>query len=245
MVTLPGLPLPPGEPAINPVPRDMMRAAIFQTASDLGVSGDVEIEISIPGGEKLAERTWNGRLGIVGGLSILGTTGIVKPFSCSAWIASIHRGIDVARANGFDHVAAATGSTSEMAVRQRFDLTEDRVLDMGDFIGGMLKYLKAHPVSRLTIAGGFGKLTKYAQGANDLHSGRSQVDLAALAALSGDAALSEARTAKHALELAEAQGIDLAGRIAAQARDRVQQTLPGTQVGIIIIDRAGKIVAEA
>lgn len=247
-ITLPGLPLPPGEPAINPVPRDMMRAAIFEVATELGAPGDVEIEISIPGGEQLAEKTWNGRLGIVGGLSILGTTGIVKPFSCSAWIASIHRGIDVAVANGFEHVAAATGSTSEAAVRARHRLPEDHVLDMGDFIGGTLKYLKTHPVPRLTIAGGFAKLTKFAQGANDLHSGRSQVDLQALADMSGQPErLEGARTAKHALELAESARIDLTGMIAAAGKARAETLLAGSgvAVGLMITDREGRIVAEA
>ena len=117
MVTKDGLPVAPGEPAINPVPRQMMTAVIAEVADLHGAPGDVEIEISVPGGEELALKTWNPRLGIVGGLSILGTTGIVNPFSCSAWIASIHRGIDVARAEGLRHVAGATGSTSEAAVK--------------------------------------------------------------------------------------------------------------------------------
>src|SRR5271157_5473667 len=104
-VTRPGLPVPPGEPAINPVPRAMIRTAVAEVAAEYGGSGDVVVALSIPGGEKIAERTLNLRLGIVGGLSILGTTGIVVPYSCSAWIHSIHRGIDVARAAGLDHVA--------------------------------------------------------------------------------------------------------------------------------------------
>src|SRR5689334_9530487 len=123
-VTRPGLPLPPGEPAINPVPRAMIRAAIAEAAALHGVTGDVVVEISVPGGEELARRTLNGRLGIVGGLSILGTTGIVTPYSCSAWIHSIHRGVDVARACGLDHVAGATGSTSEAAIRALHGLPE-------------------------------------------------------------------------------------------------------------------------
>ena len=112
VVTRPGLPLAVGEPAINPVPREMIRTAI----AEVPAAGDVVVEISIPGGEKIAERTLNGRLGIVGGLSILGTTGVVVPYSCSAWIHSIYRGIDVARAAGLEHVAGATGATSEAAV---------------------------------------------------------------------------------------------------------------------------------
>ncbi len=168
VVTKPGLPIGVGEPAINPVPRAMMAGVV----AELG-GGDVEIEISIRDGERLALKTWNPRLGIVGGLSILGTTGIVHPFSCAAWIASIHRGIDVARAMGLRHVAGCTGSTSEDAVRAHYGLPLEAMLDMGDFAGGVLKYLREHPVARVTIGGGFGKMAKLAQGAMDLHSGRS------------------------------------------------------------------------
>ncbi|MBE9552208.1 MAG: cobalt-precorrin-5B (C(1))-methyltransferase, partial [Proteobacteria bacterium] len=121
-VTKAGLPIPPGEPAINPAPRAMMHAVIEATAAAHDVAGDIEISVAIPGGEELAEKTWNPRLGIVGGLSILGTTGIVIPYSCSAWIQSIRSGIDVARANGFSHVAGATGKTSEAAVRAHYGL---------------------------------------------------------------------------------------------------------------------------
>ena len=176
-VTRPGLPLPPGEPAINPVPRQMMRTAIAEIAAANGDNGDVEIEIAIPGGEALAAKTLNGRLGIVGGLSILGTTGIVVPYSCSAWIHSIHRGVDVARAAGLTHIAGATGAASEAAVKKLHGLPEIALIDMGDFVGGMLKYVRSHPVARVTIAGGVGKMTKLAQGLLDLHSRRGSVDL--------------------------------------------------------------------
>ena len=187
-ITKAGLPLPPGEPAINPVPRRMMEAE----AAALGFA-DVRLTVSIPGGAEIAQKTWNPRLGIDGGLSILGTTGIVRPFSCAAWIASIHRGIDVARAAGLSHVAGTTGATSEKAVQNMFALPDHGMLDMGDFVGGMLKYLVRHPIERLTIGGGFAKLTKLAQGATDLHSDRSQVDFAALAELAGNEARSGAR----------------------------------------------------
>ncbi len=254
-VTRPGLPLPPGEPAINPVPRDMMRTVIFETAENHGGSGDVEIEVSVPGGAELARQTWNGRLGIEGGLSILGTTGIVRPFSCSAWIASIHRGIDVARACGTAHVAAATGSTSEAAVIRHYGLETSAILDMGDFIGGTLKYLRDHPLPRLTIAGGFGKLVKFSQGANDLHSGRSQVDLPALAdtaaglGASADIAgqIARANTAKQALDLATGAGIGLAPAIARDCQTRALEQLAGApiRVDLMITDRQGRIVAHA
>src|ERR1700719_3785237 len=134
-VTRAGLPVPPGEPAINPVPRRMICDAITEVAAAHGRAADAEIEIAIPGGEALAAKTLNGRLGIVGGLSILGTTGIVIPYSCSAWIHSIHRGIDVARAAGITHIAGATGTTSEAAIKALHDLPEIALIDMGDFVG--------------------------------------------------------------------------------------------------------------
>src|ERR687892_992622 len=180
VVTRPGLPIPVGEPAINPAPRQLIRDLVAEIARDQGDAGDVEVTIAVPGGEILAKRTANGRLGIVGGLSILGTTGVVVPYSCSAWIHSIHRGIDVARASGLDHVAAATGSTSERAVQRLYGLPEQALIDMGDFVGGTLKYLRRHPVPRLTLAGGFAKPAKLAAGHPDLHSGRSEVDVPAL-----------------------------------------------------------------
>ena len=163
-VTRPGLAIPPGEPAINPIPRQMIRTALTELAAQHGTQADIVAEISIPGGEVLAERTLNGRLGIIGGLSILGTTGVVIPYSCSAWIHSIHRGIDVARASGITHVAGATGNASENAIRALHAMPDTALLDMGDFVGGTLKYLKSHPIPRITIAGGVAKMTKLAQG---------------------------------------------------------------------------------
>lgn len=254
-VTKPGLPIGVGEPAINPVPRAMMTAVIGELAKQHGATGDVEIEISIPGGEALAEKTWNPRLGILGGLSILGTTGIVVPFSCAAWIASIHRGIDVARASGTSHVGAATGSTSEAAVRLRHGLTPDRMLDMGDFAGGMLKYLRSHPIPRLTIGGGFAKLTKLGQGLLDLHSGRGQVDMDWLArqgaALGADGALVNAirngNTAMQALTLSDEARLPLGDVVAKRARETALGVLSGAPVAVevLVFDRAGQIVGLA
>ena len=253
-VTKPGLPIPPGEPAINPVPRGLMRRAIAELAARYEAAGDVEVEISIPDGERLALKTWNPRLGIVGGLSILGTTGVVIPYSCSAWIHSIHSGIDVARAAGLQHVAGCTGSTSERVVQTLYGLPDVAMLDMGDFVGGMLKYLRRHPVSKLTIGGGFGKLSKLALGQLDLHSGRSQVDLDWLGGqirlLGGDTALVErvgyANTANEALALASQRGLKLADRVAGLARESALAVLDGaTGVEVIVVDRAGRIVGRS
>ena len=254
-VTRPGLPVTVGEPAINPVPRQMMRAVVAALAEAQGDSGDVEIEISIPGGEALADKTWNPRLGIKGGLSILGTTGIVKPFSCAAWIASIHRGIDVARAGGHTHIAGATGSTSEAAVRRLYALPLEAVVDMGDFVGGMLKYLRAHPVPRVTVAGGFGKITKMAQGAVDLHSGRSAVDFewlaARVAALGGDdmtaGQVRRANTAMEAEAVARASGLPLAETVAraAQAAGSAMLRSADVALDIVVVDRSGQVIGHA
>ncbi len=247
VVTKPGLPIPPGEPAINPVPREMIRAALGEVAAARGAAADLDVTISVPGGAELAKQTWNPRLGIEGGLSILGTTGIVRPFSCAAWIASIHRGVDVARATGLDHVVGSTGATSETAARGLYVLPEVAFLDMGDFVGGLLKYLRKHPVERLTIAGGFGKLTKLAQGAMDLHSGRSQVDFADLAAraaaIGGDAGrVAAANTAMEALEIAPGLAEAIARDAAAQAR----AALRGAEIAVevVVVSRAGKILAR-
>ena len=253
-VTRPGLPIPPGEPAINPVPRRMIRDALAEVAG-AAQALDVEVEIAIPGGEALAARTLNGRLGIVGGLSILGTTGIVIPYSCSAWIHSIHRGIDVARASGIDHVAGATGSASEAAVRKLHGLADVALIDMGDFVGGTLKYLRRHPVPKVTIAGGVAKMTKLAQGLLDLHSKRGTVDLGALAtfadAIGGSDELHtqilNANTAAEAFDHAARAGVVLGDNVAQAAWRTAAQVIADTDIAleIIVFDRDGKLVGRA
>ena len=243
IVTRPGLPIGVGEPAINPVPRAMMTSVVVELAQVFGVSPDVVISISVPGGAQIALKTWNPRLGIEGGLSILGTTGIVRPFSCAAWIASIHRGIDVARASGLTHVAGTTGATSERVVQGLYGLPDHAMLDMGDFVGGMVKYLRRHPVDRLTVGGGIGKMVKLAQGAMDLHSGRSQVDFTALSMALNDERMQNMNTALQAYEV---MGKSLADWVVGAALGRLQAELKGqTQVDVVVIDRAGLVLARA
>jgi cobalt-precorrin-5B (C1)-methyltransferase len=246
-VTRPGLPLPPGEPAINPVPRAMIRSAI----AELAASADVIVEISVPGGEELAARTLNGRLGIVGGLSILGTTGVVVPYSCAAWIDSIRRGIDVARAAGCEHIAGATGATSEAAVRALHGLAEVALIEMGDFVGAMLKYLRAHPVGRVTVAGGIAKMTKLAQGRLDLHSKRGEADLAALARLARDAGASPAACeaiarANNVAEAFAVSDVTLGDAVAARAWDIAADVLRPSPAALelVVFDRAGALVGR-
>ncbi|HZC57996.1 MAG TPA: cobalt-precorrin-5B (C(1))-methyltransferase [Xanthobacteraceae bacterium] len=255
MVTRAGLPIPPGEPAINPVPRQMIRDAIAAVATAAGRAADAEVEISIPGGKVLAAKTLNGRLGIVGGLSILGTTGIVVPYSCAAWIHSIHSGIEVARAAGLAHIAGATGASSEAGAQKLYGLPEIALIDMGDFVGGMLKYLRRHPVPRVTIAGGIAKMTKLAQGFTDLHSKRGAVDLAELAnvaaAAGGSAQLCQsiiaANTTAEAFALAQAEGITLGDLVAQAAQETAAGLVAGCDIDIeiAVFDREQNLVGRA
>lgn len=251
-VTKAGLPIEVGEPAINPVPRRMMAEVVEEVAIAHGAEPDVEIEISVPGGAELAKQTWNPRLGIVGGISILGTTGIVHPFSCSAWIASIHRGIDVIRAAGLEHAAACTGSTTESAVQQLYGLPDFAFIDMGDFAGAVLKYLRQHPIKRLTLAGGFGKFCKLADGFLDLHSGRSQVNLENLARWAGEEGandltqrlIKEANTALEALTIAQQQNVPLANVVARRAQQVALEEVNGRiAIEVLVYDRDGRMVA--
>lgn len=244
VVTKPGLPIAVGEAAINPVPRQLISTVVEEMAARYSQKTDIFIQVSVPDGAEIAEKTWNPRLGILGGLSILGTTGVVRPFSCAAWIASIHRGVDVARADGVLHVAGCTGATSERVVQALYNLPDHAMLDMGDFSGGLLKYLRKKPIHRLTIGGGIGKMVKLAQGAVDLHSGRSQVDFKALAELVNDPRLADSNTALQAYELA---GEKLSSAVAEKALEAARAQLKGASVAVdvVIIDRAGNIIARA
>ena len=236
-VTRAGLPLPPVEPAINPVPRQMIAAALAEVAPPAAI-----VEVGVADGARLAERTLNARLGIVGGLSILGTTGIVVPFSCAAWIDTIHRGIDVARAAGIGHIAGSTGSTSEAAVAKLYGLPETALIEMGDFVSGMLRYLRRHPVPRLTIAGGVAKMTKLAQGRLDLHSKRGSADMADLAVMAGVPGVAAANTVAEAFALAPYLG----DAVAARAWATADAALAGAPVvlDIVVFDREGRIMGR-
>jgi cobalt-precorrin-5B (C1)-methyltransferase len=176
------------------------------------------------------------------------------PYSCSAWIHSIHSGIDVARASGLDHVAGCTGSTSERAVQKLYGLPDEAMLDMGDFVGGLLKYLRRHPVPRLTLGGGFAKMSKLAMGHLDLHSGRSQVDCDWLAERLGELGAGTelqdqvrgANTANQALELARQAELPLGDAVAQRARSAALDVLDGaTQVEVLIFNRQGEQMGRA
>ena len=253
-VTKSGLALAVGEPAINPVPRQMMTEHLWQMARANHYPGGFRVAVGIENGEQIATKTMNGRLGILGGLSILGTTGVVRPFSCAAYIASIHQGIDVAKANGITHIAASTGSSSESAIRAEYQLADMALIEMGDFVGAVLKYLKQNPLPRLSLCGGFGKLTKLACGHMDLHSRASSIDFEYLAGLAqqqgGSKTLLEqirgANTSIEALNLCQQENVDLAAAVCAQALQRAQEKVGHqVQVEVWAINRQGNIIGRS
>jgi cobalt-precorrin-5B (C1)-methyltransferase len=252
-VTREGLALAVGEPAINPVPRKMMTEHLEAIADEFNYQGGFSVTVAVEGGENLALKTMNPRLGILGGLSILGTTGIVRPFSCSAYIASIHQGIDVARANGIKHIAATTGNQSETAIREQYHLTDMALIEMGDFVGAVLKYLKKAPVERLSLCGGFGKISKLAQGHLDLHSRASSIDFDFLADLATEAGASEAlkekvlksNTSIEALNHCQKEQIELANLVCIQAMRQVRKIIPSDIVlDLWVVNRQGEIVGS-
>ncbi|HXH01807.1 MAG TPA: cobalt-precorrin-5B (C(1))-methyltransferase [Candidatus Competibacteraceae bacterium] len=254
IVTREGLSIPVGEPAINPVPRRMMSEHLAAVAAQHRYAGGFEVAIGVDQGEALALKTMNPRLGIIGGLSILGTTGIVRPFSCAAYIASIQQGIDVALANGLSHLAACTGNTSEKAMQLHYGLPEMALIEMGDFAGAVLKYLRRKPVPRLSLCGGFGKISKLAAGHLDLHSKSSRVDLALLgheaARLGADSILQDAirsaNTSIAALELAQSAGLPLADAVCRRALAFARDLVPASvALEVFAVDRQGRLVGSA
>jgi len=168
-VTKPGLSIPPGEPAINPGPRNMIRAAIREVA-DKGVL----VTLSIPGGQELAKQTFNPRLGIVGGLSVLGTTGRVRPFSCQAIRCSVACELDVAKAAGITHPVLVPGHIGERSARRHLKLADDQLIEVGNEWGFVLEGLSKYNFEHVLLWGHPGKLAKLAGEEWDTHSSRSR-----------------------------------------------------------------------
>jgi len=253
-VTKAGLALDVGEPAINRVPREMMSQHLEKLAEYYQYKGGFEVSVGVVNGESIAQKTMNPRLGILGGLSILGTSGIVRPYSCSAWIASIYQGIDVAKANGLTHIAATTGNISEKAIQEHYQLEQSALIEMGDFAGAVLKHLKKAPVAKLSICGGLGKISKLANKHMDLHSRSSSIDFQHLAdsaaALGANERLLKnilsANTSIEVLTLCQLEGIDIAKSLCEQALAFAQSIAPASvELEVLAIDRQGKFVAHA
>ncbi len=214
VVTKPGLGLELGGPAINPVPRKMITEAVGE-AVDLAGRG-LRVIISVPDGERMARKTTNGRLGILGGISILGTTGIVRPFSTASWRASVEQAVAVLAAQGEGSLVLCTGGRTEKGAMGLLPgLPEVCFVEVGDFTGAALRRAVQHGVARVVFVGMAGKLTKLAAGVLMTHYTRSKVSTGLLGditrAAGGDADLaarvSEANTARHAVELWTAAGL--------------------------------------
>jgi cobalt-precorrin-5B (C1)-methyltransferase len=214
VVTKPGLGLELGAPAINPVPRAMIAQAVGE-AVDLAASG-VRVVISVPGGERMARKTTNARLGIIGGISILGTTGIVRPFSTASWRASVEQAISVLAAQGETTAVLCTGGRTEKAAMALLpDLPEVCFIEVGDFTGAALRRVAEHHVPRVIFVGMAGKLAKLAGGVLMTHYTRSRVPHALLAEITLAAGggpdlaarVEAGNTARHAAELWEEAGL--------------------------------------
>jgi cobalt-precorrin-5B (C1)-methyltransferase len=208
LVTKPGLGLPVGGPAINDVPRRMISYSVEEVLNPQ--EHGVRVVISVPGGEKMGEKTTNLRLGIVGGISILGTTGIVRPFSTASWRASVGQAVSVMGAQGYDTLVLSTGGlTEKAAMRLLPDLEEVCFVEVGDFTGHALKQAVRNRLSRVFFVGMVGKLAKLAAGVMMTHWTRSKVDNELLADVTAKAGGSpelveearDANTARHAYEL--------------------------------------------
>jgi cobalt-precorrin-5B (C1)-methyltransferase len=248
-VTLPGLGLDVGVPAINPVPRAMIGAALDEVTDR-----PLVVTFSVPGGQAMAARTTNERLGIIGGISILGTTGIVKPFSTASYRASVVQQIDVAAAQGHDMVVLATGSRSEAYALDAWpDIPPVCVVEVGDFTGIALRHAAGAGLHRVIFVGMVGKITKLAAGVMMTHFHRSEVDTDLLAEVARatnapariiDAA-TETATARHFFEVSVAEGVleplaELCRRAAASCAAHVTGALD-VEVHLVDFDGAHEI----
>lgn len=256
-VTQPGLGLDVGGPAINPVPRRNIEQNLREVAAELLVEAALEVTISVPGGEQMAKKTHNDRLGILGGISILGTTGIVRPYSTAAFRASVVQAIQVAAARGQNTVVLTTGGRSEKFVMDALPhLPSTCFIQMGDFLGYALDAARDNALKTVVIGGMVGKLTKMAQGETITHANRNTVDtdlLADMAAALGVAAsvcdeIRAAETARYAGERMQALGLYVPFHQA--LAQRVIHTLSQRYAGcfrlrILVCDFDGNKITEA
>jgi cobalt-precorrin-5B (C1)-methyltransferase len=245
LVTRPGLGLPVGGPAINDVPRRMISYSVREILDPDEVG--VRVVISVPNGEQMAEKTTNARLGIVGGISILGTTGIVRPFSTAAWAASVVQAVNVMGAQGHKAFVLSTGGlTEKAAMRLLPDLEEVNFVEVGDFTGQAIKRAVENGLETCFFVGMAGKISKLAAGVMMTHWTRSKVDNALLAEITtkagGSGALIEevenANTARHAYELWRSANLDTApDLLCKQAAENLIEYAEGKlEVHVILVD---------
>jgi len=244
-VTKPGLAVAVGQPAINPVPRRMIEQAIATVFSD---NPGLRLTLSIPDGVQRAQKTLNARLGILGGLSLLGTSGVVRPISHQAWTDTLEVALDVALAAGVNPVVLSTGRTSELAAQSHFQLEEEAFVMMGDHLGYTLEACHRKGVPGLALSAQFAKLLKIACGHLQTHVRHSQLDLGQLlrwgAEINLDAAdcqkLELANTAREVFETFGASS-PLIERVAAEALKICRQQAPGSELSVLLVDYQGRI----
>ena len=257
-ITKPGLALPVGEWAINPIPRRMITEAVcevFTRPPSLLTPHrpylSPQVTISIPNGEELAKKTLNARLGIIGGLSILGTTGIVKPISIQAWTDTIEAAIDVALACGCETAVLSTGRTSELAAQHFFSnsFSEEAYIMMGDHVGHALRACARKGVRRIILAAQFAKLLKIACGHEQTHVDSSKLDLQILAGWlkktpHSSLLTSHALNANTARQVLEGSGNDagLIDLVSHKAADYVAQLAPGLHTQVLLAGYGGEVL---
>jgi cobalt-precorrin-5B (C1)-methyltransferase len=245
IVTKAGLAVPPGEPAINPGPRRMIREALREATTR-----GVRVTISIPGGPEIAAKTFNPRLGIKGGLSILGTTGIVRPFSCSALRESLRCALNVAAAAGIQAPLLVPGHIGERAARARFSVAAEQILEVGNEWGFALDEVARRPFSTLLVLGHPGKLAKLTAGGWDTHSGRSESALPVVAqmhaAVLGRPA-AEAPTVEGIFGTLDAEEKKILGNaLAAAIQKAVRTRMEGRRnVAVVLIDLGGSVLGSS
>lgn len=255
-VTKPGLPVPVGEAAINPVPRRMITEAVSQVLEEHGAARGVRVVISVPDGEEIAKKTLNSRLGIIGGISILGTRGVVVPFSTSAYRASVVQAISVASASGCEEIVLTTGGSSEKYAMQMYsDLPEEAFIQMGDFVGFAVKHGKRLNMKKIILVGMPGKLSKVAQGVMMVHSKSAPVDFGFLAGIARDAgaslelaeAVAAANTASQVADLmTEAQCLKFFELLCGCAcRHCLEHAEGGITVEMVLVTMKGQVLGKA
>jgi cobalt-precorrin-5B (C1)-methyltransferase len=254
-VTKPGLEIPPGEPAINPGPREMIRRAVTDVFPDPASQPTVAVEVFVPEGEKLARNTLNPRLGIVGGISILGTTGIVRPMSHEAYIATIEASLSVARAMELERVVLTTGRRSERFAQGLWpELPEEAFVQIGDFFKASIDAARRERIAGATLSVFFGKAVKMAQGVPHTHAAKSAMALSRLAAwtreITGDAGFADdiaaANTARHAFDLIMERYPKMIAHVGERMTEAARNFAgPGLRVRSVILDYAGNALFDS
>lgn len=258
VVTKPGTGIPVGDASITRVPRRMIAQAVLDAAESVGSAASFIVEISVPEGREIAKRTDNPRLGIVNGISILGTTGVVQPFSTAAWRASVNVSIDVAAANRLSHMVISTGTQSEEFAKRWLDLPDMAYVNVGIFTGAALKRCVQRGIPRATLVGMIGKFSKIAMGKFVTHVAGNKVDPVFLAGLAAECGASElvqtdmrqAASGRHFQEIALAHGLQsvfdlVCARVCRQAQEYLADKADAVIIDAVCFDFEGGVLGKA